>query len=409
MNRAALLASITLALLAGCGKKAEPPAAGSGTGSGSSPPATTADAAVAAPDAAAAARPTKQAPTAIPKEVRAEYKKRLAAGRKASKAARWPEAITELEAALTAIPGDDRALAELSWAALSSGDAEKARKSARQAVLVTTDPKLKAAALYNLGRAEEPTDAAKAAALYKESIALRPNKIVEQRLADLAGKVTFTPDPLPCTTPGPEAAVCKCLNDTVTDLEPDVRACDLSPTGLPDFKTATYKLTDLGEEQVALVARSSQGWSVVALLEYVYNPGAFGIFEEWKLESATDEQVGGHSLARFVVQKERQDSDMGIDEVENESTTTLVVCVRDMGGEAPTCPLDVQTDYQYVRDRLGIAEEGDLADMGEYQTKGLPIKARTTLDVTIDPSGVAKIRAERGRVDPANLGDRKLW
>lgn len=401
MNR--LASAIVLAAAAACGSKSSSPAAGSGA----PPPAPIDAGAVVAVDAAPAARPTRTAPVAIPPAVRAEYTRRLAAGRKASKAARWPEAIRELEAALAAIPGDDRALSELSWAAMSTGDADKARKAGRQAVLVTTDPKLKAAALYNLGRVEEPTDPKKAAALYAESIALRPNKIVSQRLADLTARVPMAPEPLPCTTPVAEADVCPCLARTPTDLPDEYRACTLTRTSLPDFKIATYTEGEHNQEAVMLVGRSSQGWSVVGVLTHVYNPGAFGIYEEWKLDGATDEQLGGKSLARFVVTRERSDTDMGVDEIESESTTSLVVCVRDLTGGPPTCPLDVVTVYTYERDRLGLAEEGGIAK--DFQTPGLPIRSQTTLDVKLDPSGVAKIRAVRGRVDPSALGDRKLW
>ena len=70
---------------------------------------------------------------------------------------------------------DDRALAELSFAAMSAGEQDLARKAGRQAVLTATEPKIRAAALYNLGRVEEPGDPAKAAALYRASLALRPN------------------------------------------------------------------------------------------------------------------------------------------------------------------------------------------------------------------------------------------
>ena len=406
---------LPLALVA-CGKKASEPAAGSATGTGTgsaavAAPTPAADAGAAAAARAPADKPAAPKPAKLSRETRAEYKKRLQAGRKLAQAAKWPEALAELEAALAAIPGDDRALAELSYAYMASGDHGKARQAGRQAVLAATDPKIKAAALYNLGRVEETDAPDKAAALYKESLALRPNKTVEKRLADLATRVTLTPEAPACATPMPEAQVCDCLRKSVADMfEPGAEiACAIEPTGVDGFATARYAVGTIGEENVDVIARTGAGWAVVGHLAYVYNPGAFGISEEWGLDKVSEEKLGDRTVVRFESTKSRQDSDLGIDEIESESTQNLVVCVRDPKGGLPTCPLDVDVAYTYERDRLGMAEEGDLKEMAEYQTKGLPIKAETRLAVTLGADGVAKVRAERGRADGAAVGDKKLW
>lgn len=389
--------------LAACGGKKSPPAAGSG--SGSTVAATTADAAPAtAPvDAGPPARRT------ITKELRAEYKQYLNKGRTAAKAAQWPEAIAALNSALAAIPGDDRALAELSFAAMSAGDFDTARKAGRQAVLVATDPKIKAAALYNLGRVEEADAPAKAIELYRQSLALRPSKIVDKRLADISSRVQFTPDPLPCTKPAAPDAVCSCLNQTAEDLEPGRKECTVTTTALADFQVASLKTSEIGEEEVYLLGKSDAGWAVVAVLDTVYNPGAFGISEEWELAEATDQRYGTHSTARFVGHKSRHDSDMGIDEEESEDTTELTVCVRDNAGGLPACPLQVTTGYSYVRDRMGMATDDELAEMADSRTPGLPIRSETKIAVEVGADGVAKIRAISGRPEAATLGDRKLW
>lgn len=398
MRRSSVVVSAVLALTA-CGKKKDPPAAGSGS---SVTVVTPVDAAVAIADAVAA----KPAP--ITKAVRAEYKRRLAAGRKAAKATKWSDAITELEAALAAIPGDDRALAELSFAAMSAGDHDKARAAGRQAVRTATDPKVKAAALYNLGRVEENGAPAKAAALYRESLALRPNATVEQRLAALAKAGTGPSQPYACATPATLDAICACLNKT-TDVAPEVQRCDTSDTGLPDFQLATYLIADVGEEQMALLGKSDGGWSVVANLDSVYNPGMFGISEEWKLDSAKDERFGTHSIARFVSKKERSDADMGIDEAEFEETTTLVVCVRDNVGGPPICPIDVETNYTYLRERTSDTSDDEMGiDPGDH-TPGLPLRNERKVSVEIGADGVAKVRQVVGRAYAPELGDKRLW
>ncbi len=399
---------VTLGLLTAiaCSSKSSPPAAGSG--SSPTPPVIDGGGVVAI-DAAARAAADKPVPAPVSKASRVEYKAKLSVGRKLAKAAKWPEAIAAFEAALVAIPGDERALAELSFAAMSAGDHARARAAGRQAVLTTTDPKLKAAALYNLGRVEEQAAApAKAAALYRESLALRPNKTVEERLAGLGAALAAAPATPVCATPMPEAKLCECLLATVAEnFEPDAdRPCELGPTAVDGWQTVTYATSSLNESSVALAARVGTSWAVVGHLASVYNPGAFGISEEWTLDSVKEEKLGDRTIVRIESTHSRTDSDMGIDEVEGETSKYLMVCVRDPKGGVPTCPLDVTTDYTYERDRLGLDDEA-LSDVADLRTKGLPIRSETRLTVTLGADGVAQVRAERGR--SSAVGDVKLW
>ena len=401
---------LSLALLAviACGKKSSPPAAGSGS---APPPVAAVDAGATADAAAkAAAKPAaKPAATPVTRAARAEYKAKLSAGRKLAKAAKWPEAIATFEAALMAIPGDERALGELSFAAMSAGDHAKARTAGRQAVLTTTDAKLKAAALYNLGRVEEQAAApAKAAALYRESLALRPNKTVEQRLAGLGTAITDAPTPLACATPMPEDKLCGCLLATVAeDFEPgDPRACAIDATAVDGWKTVTYGTSSVGESSVAVAAKVDAGWAVVGELATVYDPGMFGVSEDWKLDAVKQEPLGDHTIVRFESTHHRSDTDQGIDEFETETSKLLLICVRDPKGGVPTCPLDATTAYAYERDRLGLDDE-ELSDVKDLQTSGLPIRSETKVTVTLTPDGVAQVRAVSGRTD--KVGDVKLW
>lgn len=403
-----IIVVLSLLLATACGGKKDP-GAGSGSASGSAPPTVPLDAAAAAPaiDAGAVA---KAAP--LTRETRAAYKKHLSAGRKAAKAAKWPEAITALEAALAAIPGDDRALGELSWAAFSAGDFAKARTSGKASVLGSTDPKIKAASLYNLGRVEEADGKAPAAAvLYKQSLALRDNETVKARLDALGKDAPPADEPLPCAAPLPEAELCTCLNATTAENmdSPDDAACELAPAGVDGFKLATYKVSSMGEQQHALVAKQAGGWTVVALLAYVYNPGMMGISEDWSLDAPKEETLGGHQVVRFVSKKSRSDSDMGIDEIETEDTESLVVCVRGSGATPTTCPIDLVSSYTYLRDRLGISGDEEMTDVADLRTKGLPIKSARKVTVEIGADGVAKIRAVTGHAESSQLGDKKLW
>src|SRR5262245_57201138 len=114
MSRRRTVLVAALLLVAAACSKAKP--AGEPLSALSAPFAAAAiDAGSAAPAASVtpAPAPAKPAPPTISKEARATYRKQLAAGRKLAKATKWPEAIAAFEAALAAVPGDDRALSEL--------------------------------------------------------------------------------------------------------------------------------------------------------------------------------------------------------------------------------------------------------------------------------------------------------
>jgi hypothetical protein len=358
------------------------------------------------PEPSTPTTPTKPTAPTVTKEMRAEYHAHLEKGRKLSKAGDWAEAIEELEAALDVFPGDDRAMGELSWAAFSSGDHAKAREMAHAAALAATSPKVKAAALYNLGRAEEASGRiAEARTAYTESIALRPNKTVAQRLAALDQSASVAEHP--CATPQSEPLVCECLMKSVTepDVEPD---CTLEPTGNSDFKIATYATSDVGERNVMVVARQPTGWAVVAELASVYNPGMMGISEELTLGEVESTTLGTHTIVEIGAHKSRSDTDLGIDEIETEETEMLVVCVVGDATIPTKCPLELVIHHVYQRERLGMADEGEEIDKS-MQTPGLPIQEETRISVEYTEHGTAKLRAEMGKVAADDLGDRKLW
>ncbi|HUJ63081.1 MAG TPA: tetratricopeptide repeat protein [Kofleriaceae bacterium] len=81
---------------------------------------------------------------------------------------------------------DARKLAETGWTAYQHHDLEQAEKLTRQAIAAATDSNVKAAALYNLGRVlEDRKDKAGAIDAYKQSLALRGNGVVRDRLRTL--------------------------------------------------------------------------------------------------------------------------------------------------------------------------------------------------------------------------------
>jgi hypothetical protein len=96
-------------------------------------------------------------------------------------------AVASFQAALAARLDDPRALSELSWAQLVSGDFDAAAQAADRAIYQSRDPQLLAMAYYNLGRAEEARGAPVEAELaYAASLNRRDNPEVRARLDQLA-------------------------------------------------------------------------------------------------------------------------------------------------------------------------------------------------------------------------------
>ena len=407
MLRRLLLASALL--VAACsGKKTVPS------------PAPAADAApAAAPDAAPAAAAQPAPPS---KEARRAYRKHLAAGRKLGAKKAWGEAVVELEAALAAIPHDGRALSELAWAAYNAGDHDKARRAGMESVLAASDAKVKASALYNLGRVEETlAHKEQAAKLYRQSLALRENKTVAEHLAglgqDAAAPEDGADDTLPCSEARPAEQVCACIDAFASywdkDMPAEERSCTLEPEGsVAGLRVATAKMS-FDTETILLVAKGANGWSVVAHLEDVFNPGAFGIFEEWKLTSLRADSIGeGRTIIRVVTEHHRRDSDSGLAEMETEDTTRLTLCVGSAG--VTTCPLQaVPMKYAFLRERLDFGDDEELdEETKKMQTPGLPIRDSFELNVQVKNDGTATVVLSKGSVGKdvkALLGPHRLF
>jgi tetratricopeptide (TPR) repeat protein len=177
---------------------------------------------VAAVDAAKPAAPAPAPPAPTPEPDPARHAQALARGRELDRAGDHAGALAAFRDAVAAMPGDPVALSELSWAAFQTGDLELARDAGEKSVAGAHEPKLKAASLYNLGRiSEERGEAARAQALYRESLALRPNRAVRQRLLRLGKPDQLVAVPLG----GARDAVCPAEGEPDFDGEP----CDWSP------------------------------------------------------------------------------------------------------------------------------------------------------------------------------------
>ena len=191
--------SLRLLIVAACNSKSAAPT--------NNPPGkalSSASISAAATSAAPTSKPSTPAPTAMTKDELADFQKHIKAGWALQKQEKWADAVPEFEAALKVNPTDPRALAELGWSAMNAGDFKKARTADKEAVQVAIDPIVKAQALFNLGLVQEKTgDKDGALKSFIASLALRPNKTVEQEVGKLGASPTAkavwcAPDKKPC-------------------------------------------------------------------------------------------------------------------------------------------------------------------------------------------------------------------
>jgi tetratricopeptide (TPR) repeat protein len=134
----------------------------------------------------AASRKAGQGATALTKAQIVEYQTLLQDGRRKVRARQYDAGIALYQKGLAVKPGNSTMLVELGYAAFLNGDLDRAETVTKQGLARIGNVKMKGAALYNLGRiAEQQGDKEKAAALYRESLSVRPNRIVKKRLASM--------------------------------------------------------------------------------------------------------------------------------------------------------------------------------------------------------------------------------
>ncbi|MFT3765375.1 MAG: tetratricopeptide repeat protein [Minicystis sp.] len=328
----ALLAALPILLLA-CSKPA-PPAGADGTTTAAAPTvavtstSATATASAAAPTASAAAPPAKKP---LSRAERAKFLKPLEEGRKKARAKDFQGALVLFDQALAVAPDDARVLAEVGWAALNTGELDRADKANRRALALTKQPALRAQILYNAGRvaeAKKDTEAARKA--YAESLALRDNAEVKRRLEGLGGPPEQS---LPC--PGGAVSMeklCACLfagNDAPMMPEDGKKYCEKqAQPALGDARLSivSYGAEMLGERVHLLVAYEDGTLSPVAELGRDYEPGAFGIHNEARVVGAETRTFGRHRV--LVVKSEQRNADQNMAGLElcEESEDLETVC-----------------------------------------------------------------------------------
>lgn len=410
---------VAVAISAGCGK----------SGAGDAPPAPAPAPAKPAVNkseagdvAEGSGKAARHEPSAVPPAARREYRRRLSTGRKLARARKWGEATVEFEGALAAIPMDGRALSELGWAAFQAGDHARARKANADAVKVTSEPVLKAASLYNLGRvAEAQDDATAAARFYLESLALRPSKAVVARLTALGRKPPAPgapPEERPCAAPAREG-VCDCLaSNDGPDEEGETPTCELvDDVATPDGIAIARVDRSSSEHEFFALVEGKAGWSVAGAVADLYDGGMGGVSNELEWGPIEERRLGAARALWVETVVSGQDHDAGLNESASHETRTVTVCLLERpGGEPgvrPSCPLAVPLSWTYDRDILIEENEDELtAEEKKLHTPGLPIRRSRKLELRLANDGTATVILVEGKADEqiaALLGSRKLF
>jgi Tfp pilus assembly protein PilF len=395
MNRLLAVAVMTL----GCGKAPpDPPKAGSG--SGSAAPVTKAGSGSGSATAAATKKREHKKETPPTTEQKAELKARMKTGWAAQKDKEWAKAVTEFEAALVAVPGEPRALAELGWSAMNAGDFKKARTADEQAIAVAVDKKVKAAGYFNLGTVQEKTgDKDGALKSYVASLALRPNKTVMAAVGKL-GTDPAAGNAKPLCAAG--APPCDCLkaNFATPDMNSDIAKCTSEPASIAGFKI--WKLDSDDTWSATYTYLFDDAGRYVADLET--DRDHRGGLERIKVEKLEVKPIGDHKVLWIETSVEDSTQSVTDDGYKEEGLTGRQITICVVGdAKAPTrCPL-VAVPARAVYDTSFDEENGK--PKSQHSTE-------TVLDVALGTDGVVTIKLTSGPSDEqldALVGPHKLW
>ncbi|HEX4455926.1 MAG TPA: tetratricopeptide repeat protein [Kofleriaceae bacterium] len=380
----------------GCGSKHEEHAA-------ATPPGGSAAGSAIAPAGSGSATATLKAPTA---QQRADYKLHMNAGWAAQKQSKWPDAVAAFEAALVAVPFDQRAETELGMSAMQAGDLPKAKRADELAVAQAVDHVVEAMARFNFGALLEKTkDAAGALKQYRASLALRPNKTVQAAADRLAQ--TNTVASAFCAA---GQVVCDCvIADAFPNIDADSKpSCTETKSPVPGWHV--YHVEQLGSYDYLLDDKHQLVSVIGSNDERGYH------IESSHLEKAEIKTIGEHRVLwlqthdRESEQVASPENDRGPDDVFSEhieNTTSVTICVI---GDTTTCPLTVPIDHEVTNDTIDDQVLAALGSAGKITPKAPPVVTKAR--VTIADDGTATVAVTAGKPDDelqALVGAHKLW
>jgi hypothetical protein len=235
-----------------------------------------------------------------PSELSPEERGRLVAavphvreGQRLARGGDHAAALSAFERALERAPDHPGALCEAGWQAFRLDDLDRAKDLLHRGARLSRMPNRRAACLYNLGRVYEArNEPAEAKSRYEESLRLRPNDIVADRLAALAtglGSADKEPEVYPSIE-----AFCE---DVVDEMNERV-ACEVTDTRpFPDagasaelvFLDDAYMTYDWTYHHVLL--RTDAGLVALALLGESECHGFDTVGQDTTVEDVSIEQV----------------------------------------------------------------------------------------------------------------------
>lgn len=296
-------------------------------------------------------------PKPLGKRELAQYRAAVKLGRGLERKGDHAGAIAAFQKALAAAPGDARALSELGWAQLQAGALVDASATTQRAIAGASEPALKAASLYNLGRVFEAQGAKERAVdAYGRSLQLRENGTVRQRLLGLAPGAA-PPEALEAEKlAGPFASIaayCKQLRRDDPDEPCDGGENPFADTKLP--KAPPWKAVRVFvagyEEACNLAVQTDAGWWVAeGFAECKLMGGRWDRDVEPQDGELADVLPGGapELLLRWGTQESYNDSDPESETMTIDFQSRKLLYVCGIGAsKAPSCLGPVVTELTH--------------------------------------------------------------
>ena len=334
-------------------------------------------------------RPAVRAEPKLSAEEKAALKKmaaELRRGRGLAGKGKHAEAIAAYDRALAAVPDEPRVLLELGVELRATGDLARAEDVSRKVAKPGGDPALRAPALFNLGRIfEDKKDKDGAVAAYRESLRLRENRFVRERLFALdptAQSDVTRPEPLE----GPVASLaawCAAHTDISCNLDDPVVSGKLAAPEPPWLEARVFTIVEENETDCALGVRTQKGW-FVAKLEYCSD---HEFRHDMKVELAASDEIASGTGAELVVTFNGVDSVKDYDEVAGHSVCCLdqdlvLVSVCGVGASgAPACTPQIQltranSGRRPGNDELQLEARFENGELDLVRSDGKPIDDR---------------------------------
>lgn len=334
----------------------------------------------------------------------------LKAGRTLAQGGKWTEAKAAYEKALAIDPGNATVLSELSWAHVNLSEWDRAIETGELALKGAYDAKTRAAVLYNIGRGYEGKGSPMEAAVrYRQSLERRPNATVQKRLDDISKKVKDdlvvkaeaknAPPEVPCKRRfSEELALFQCLegvNDEAFLKTPLVPQKEPVSGLVPPFSVVRFGNEGPGLSVFLLVRTTSEGaMEPAAELGRAWNPGAFGVHEEYTYTSSKETVYGKRKVAEVYGRHAHSDADYGGLSVATVTTETVVVCAYE-GDERAKCTqplvLGVTETQVYPLDPKSLSPEDTalLAVLRKDKPPGA-VSARAELSITAEEATITR-------------------